>query len=89
MTGEIANRVPVPSMKRLLAANFTGLLIVYAAGMLYYWLICTFYTGRGIGFWTLFLYCFVLAVPGDAALCVVAALISKRLIPMLNAKAQR
>ena len=89
VTGEIANRVPVPSMKRLLAANFTGLLIVYAAGMLYYWLICTFYTGRGIGFWTLFLYCFVLAVPGDAALCVVAALISKRLIPMLNAKAQR
>ena len=81
----IANRDPHPTMRRLLAANFTGLCIVYAFGMLYYWLISTFYTGRGIGLWPLFLYCFILAVPGDAVLCVVAAVIAKRLIPARSA----
>lgn len=44
VTGVIANRDPHPTMRRLLAANFTGLCIVYAFGMLYYWLISTFYT---------------------------------------------
>lgn len=84
ITGVIANRVPAPSVKRLVAANFAGLLIVYAFGMVYYWLIYQFYIGTGIGFWTLFLYCFLLAVPGDLVLCVVAAMLGKRLIPILR-----
>lgn len=86
VTGTIANRVPTPSMQRLLAANFIGLAFVYTFGMVYYWLIYTFYIGSGIGFWTLFLYCFVLAVPGDIVLCVIAAFLGKRLIPILNMK---
>ena len=88
-TGVIANRDTHPTMRRLLAANFTGLGIVYAFSMLYYWLISTFYTGRGIGLWPLFLYCFILAVPGDAVLCVVAAVIAKRLIPARSAIVSR
>lgn len=83
-TGAIANQTAAPSMKRLLAANFIGLLIVYACGMVYYWLMSTLYIGTEIGFWTLFLYCFVLAVPGDIFLCFVAAFIGKRLIPALH-----
>lgn len=86
VTGTIANRVPAPSVKRLLAANFIGLVIVYTCGMVYYWLICTFYIGSGIGFWTLFFYCFVLAVPGDIVLCVAAAFLGKRLVPILRRK---
>lgn len=85
-TGKIANKTENPSYKRLLAANFIGLLIVYAAGMVYYWAISTFYLGTGIGLWTLFLYCFVLAVPGDILLCVVAAVLAKRLIPILRGR---
>ena len=84
VTGRIANAVPAPSFKRLLAANFTGLIIVYLMGMVYYWLISTLYIGTEIGFWTLFLYCFLLAVPGDILLCIVAAIIGKRLVPALN-----
>ena len=84
VTGVIANRVPAPSVKRLVAANFAGLLIVYTFGMVYYWLIYQFYIGTGIGFWTLLLYCFVLAVPGDLVLCVVAAMLGKRLMPILK-----
>lgn len=84
VTGTIANSSDNPSMKRLLIANFVGLLIVYAFGMIYYWIIMTFYVGSGIGIWTLFLYCFILAVPGDIVLCVVAAVLSKRVVPIIK-----
>ncbi len=86
VTGTVSNRIPAPSMRRLLAANFIGLVIVYTFGMVYYWLICTFYIGSGIGFWTLFLYCFLLAVPRDVLLCVIAAFLGKRHVPILHMK---
>lgn len=84
VTGMIANKVPFPSMKRLLTAAFIGLVIVYLFGMVYYYLISDFYLGTPIGLWPLFLYCFVLAVPGDIVLCIVGALIGKRLIPFIK-----
>lgn len=84
VTGTIANRVMAPSFQRLMTANFIGLGIVYLVGMAYYWMIYTFYIGSGIGFWTLFLYCFLLAVPGDILLCVLAAVLGKRLIPYIR-----
>lgn len=72
VTGKMVWKTKEPSAKRLLVACFSGLAIVYACGMIYYWAICTFYIGTGIGIWTLFLYCFLLAVPGDILLCFLA-----------------
>jgi len=83
-TGVIANKSSTPSYQRLLAANFTGLFIVYLFGMAYCWLINNFYLRAGIGLWPLFLYCFILAVPGDIVLCILAAVLGKRLIPVLH-----
>lgn len=84
VTGKIAHQTAEPTTKRLLAAGFAGLLVVYAFGMVYYWLICEFYIGTGIGLWTLILYCFLLAVPGDILLCAVSAFLAKRLLPVLQ-----
>lgn len=84
VTGKIANMVPNPSYKRLLASNFIGLLIVYGLGMVYYYYISNFYLHTPIGIGALFLYCFILAVPGDIILCIVAAIIAKRLIPVIK-----
>lgn len=84
LTGFIARSVPMPSLKRLLAANFAGLAVVYALGMFYVYIINNFYLGHALGLWPLFLYCFVLAVPGDICLCIVAAFIGRRLIPVLG-----
>lgn len=84
VTGKIANSSRSLTMKRLLTANFTGLLIVYTFGMVYYWIIMTFYVGSGIGIWTLFLYCFILAVPGDIVLCILAAVLSKRVVAVIR-----
>lgn len=86
VTRVIANRVTAPGYGRLLAANFAGLGIVYLFGMVYYYLMSNFYLGNPIGLWPLFLYCFLLAVPGDGdiVLCILGALLGKRLIPILN-----
>lgn len=84
VTGMLANRVENPSYRRLLAADFIGLGIVYLFGMVYYYLISDLYLGTPIGLWPLFLYCFLLAVPGDIILCILGAVLAKRLIPIMR-----
>ncbi|MCI8660087.1 MAG: biotin transporter BioY [Lachnospiraceae bacterium] len=86
VTGVIANGKGNPGYPRLMAANFIGLGIVYFFGMVYYYLISDFYLGTPIGLWPLFLYCFILAVPGDIVLCIVGAVLGKRMIPALKAE---
>lgn len=70
--------------KKLLLANFSGLLAVYGCGMLYYYIIGNYIINQPIALWPLFLYCFLLAVPGDIFLCIAAALLGKKLIPVLR-----
>lgn len=84
VTGMIANKVTNPEYKRLLVANFIGLGIVYLCGMVYYYMMSNFYLDTPIGLWPLFLYCFLLAVPGDIVLCILAAILAKRLIPIMK-----
>ncbi|MEG1568402.1 MAG: biotin transporter BioY [Oscillospiraceae bacterium] len=86
VTGTIANKHKRATYKQLLIANFTGLAIVYIFGMAYYYLISNFYLGSPIGLWPLVLYCFILAVPGDIALCILSAVLAKRIIPVLHRK---
>ncbi len=83
VTGKIANKTASPSFPRLLAANFSGLAIVYLAGMIYYYFCANFWiAGNEISLYSLFIYCFVLAVPGDIVLCILAAFLGKRLVPL-------
>lgn len=85
VTGQIANAVAAPSFKRLLAANFAGLGIVYAFGMVYFYLASNLWIeGGAISVGMVVWYCFVLAVPGDILLCVLAAVLGKRLIPIVR-----
>ena len=83
-TGSIANRTENPGYRRLLAANFLGLGIVYLFGMVYCYLISNFYLETPIGLRALFLYSFLLTVPGDIVLCGVGAVLGKRLIPLFK-----
>lgn len=84
VAGNIAHKVSSPSYRRLLTANFAGLFVVYAIGMMYYALISNFYLGTPIGLWPLFLYCFILAIPGDIVLCIAGAVIAKVLLPVIK-----
>lgn len=84
VTGKIVNKVSNPTYKRVLLGNFIGLVIVYSLGMIYYYIICNFVINTPIGVWPLFLYCFILAVPGDILLCIISAILYKRLIPAVK-----
>ena len=86
VTGAIAEKSERPGVKRLLAAAFAGLAIVYVFGMVYYYFMSNFYLGTPIGLWPLFIYCFVLAVRGDIVLCAVVEKKKKRLIPVIKKK---
>lgn len=84
ITGAIAHASRQPTYKRLLAAGFAGLAIVYLAGMLYYYVVANYYIQKPIGIWPLIWYCFILPLPGDIAICFASAFLGKRLIPILN-----
>ena len=84
VTGHLAWRVDRPGYGALLAANFAGLTVVYIFGMVYYYAMSNLYLQNPIGPWPLFLYCFLLAVPGDMVLCVVGAVLAKRLLPLVK-----
>lgn len=82
VTGLIAERMKEKTIPRYLLANFTGLMIVYVVGMVYYYIICNYVINTPIAFGPLFLYCFLLAVPGDICLCIFAAVLVKKVKPI-------
>lgn len=85
VTGKISNAVKNPSYKRILAANFAGMGIVYALGLIHCYIVSNYWVGgTPIGVWALILHCFLLVVPGDIAFCFLGALIGKRLIPITS-----
>lgn len=84
VTGSISYKVPEPSLKRLTIAALAGLGVIYAIGTVYFYFISNFYLGTHVGIWTALLYCFLVFVPGDGAMSIIAALVAKRLIPVLE-----
>lgn len=64
--------------KNIFLASIINLLIVYALGMIHYYFISNFYSDSPIGVGALFLYCFVLAAPGDLFLCFISASVGQK-----------
>lgn len=86
ITGRMVEKSVDVGFKKVLFANFVGLLVVYLFGMVYFYFISRFYIGSPIGFWALLFYCFVLAVPGDIALCFFGAFLYGKLAPFVKYK---
>lgn len=84
LTGVITRKREAPSFLRLMCAGLAGLLVIYVIGVLYYWAVSALYLGTAISARTLLVYCFLLTLPGDILLCVLASLLCRRLIPILN-----
>ena len=70
------------NMANYLLANFAGLAVVYSIGMIYYYVICNYVINTPIAVKPLFIYCFLLAVPGDICLCILAAVFVRRVKPV-------
>lgn len=84
VTGWLAEHMKQKTVSHYLAANLAGLMVVYTFGMVYYYVICNYVIDTPIGVWPLFLYCFLLAVPGDIALSMLGAVIARRVRPIIG-----
>lgn len=84
VTGSIVERKKKLLTRWVIAVNFLGLLLVYAFGMVYYYVVCNYVIDTPIALGPLFLYCFVLAVPGDICLCILAAVLTVRVKPVFD-----
>ena len=72
------------SVARYYAAGLAHLAVVYAVGLVYYYCITNYYLHNPMGVGALLLHCFLMTLPGDLALCLVSALLAKRLRPVLR-----
>lgn len=77
VTGKLAEKKY--TFKNFLLSSMVGLICVYAAGLVYYYFISTMYLGNQLEIKNLFIYCFLLTLPADIIMCILASTIGKRL----------
>ena len=82
--GKLTEKFGYNSYFKLVLAYFIGLMIDYAVGMIYYYVICNYVIDTPIALWPLILYCFIMVIPGDIVLCFIAAYITKRIKPVIT-----
>lgn len=69
---------------RFTMAGLCGLAVVYGVGLAYYWCISKYYLQSDIGVWTILVNCFFVPLPKDIVMCIPAAVLAKRLLPIVK-----
>ncbi len=80
-TGALVWRKNYVDGKWFFLAALAGLLAIYFIGTAYCYWISVFVLGTEIAFWPLFVSCAIIPLPGDIALCILAAITGKRMFP--------
>lgn len=78
VTGRLAERAR-PRMASLLAVNLAGMAVVYAFGLVWFYVVSNFVLAAPVSIWWVVLYCGILQVGPDFLLCVAAAGLALRL----------
>ena len=86
VTGLIVEKKQNPSFLRILGASFAGM--AFVLGAIYFYIICNFVINAPVSIGKTVMSCFVLVAPGNIALAILAALVAKRIIPILNRQNQ-
>ncbi len=86
MTAYFTAKIEKPNMKSLLLAQLPGLFLMYAVALPYFYLISNLYLDNGMGVDVLMTTCFLWMMPGEAAKCLLAAWLGKRLVPLFRRK---
>nr|WP_245684765.1 biotin transporter BioY [Orenia metallireducens] len=82
--GKIIENLTHKTFINFLLANFIGLTVVYLFGVVYLYLNLNFITGTTISLSKAIKIGFLLPIPGDLLLCIIAALISKKVITQVR-----
>lgn len=84
LTGWIVRRLPEVKVSSLFLAQLAGVAVIYAFGMTYFYLMSNYYTNNPVSLGTLFMTSFLTALPKDLILSLLAAMLAKKMIPMLK-----
>lgn len=84
VTGRISSLSRKYSIRWYLFSAVLGMLVMYLAGMIYFYLISNFVVHIEVTWKIVFFNCFLMTVGGDIVLCVMAAIMAVRLKPMLR-----
>lgn len=84
VVGKMAQSYKNPSLRQLMLANIGGILVIYIFGVLYFYIISNFVINVPIGVGPLLVYCFAMVIPGDLITALLAAVITKRLRPIIR-----
>lgn len=82
--GKLTGRLKEPKITTLFLINIIGILIIYAVGVPYLYLIKNLYLNSQTSLWTVMYYGFITTILGDIIKCYLAALIAVRLIPIVR-----
>ena len=72
------------SFIHLLCCNLIGEVVLYIFGISYYFILNTFYFGKTVAIWPMFVYCCFVFIPSDLLSSVMSVIVSKRIWPVLN-----
>ncbi|MHB8063666.1 MAG: biotin transporter BioY [Ruminiclostridium sp.] len=84
VVGKLSERMKEPKILKLFLINIIGVLIIYAIGIPYLYLVKNLYLNSQTSLWTVLYYGFVTTILGDIIKCYLAALIAVRLIPIVR-----
>ncbi len=82
--GLLSERLKKISIAKLFVINLIGVLIIYAVGVPYLYLIKNLYLNAGASFWKILYSGFLITLPGDILKGYLAALIGAKLIPVIK-----
>lgn len=84
VSGTVAKHLDRLSFKWYLFSAFWGLIVMYLSGMLYFYFISNYVIHMPVSWKLVFINCFLLTVGGDFILCIMAALLARRLKPLVR-----
>ena len=84
ISGVFTWKIKAPGYMRYVLAGLAGTAVIYAVGLVYFYIIANFVINSPIGVWPLLLNCFLLTLPGDIALVFAGSILAQRLRPVLN-----
>lgn len=84
LTGWIAHNGKEISFKRLLLADFAGMIITYVIGIGYFVLIMTFHLNYDVTLEFVFVNLLLMFLPADILSCIIGAMFGQKLIPQIN-----
>lgn len=84
LTGRVCELRKHADFPWLLFSAFWGLIADYACGMIYFYICSNYVLHVTVGWKLVFVNCFLLTVGEDFILCVLAAMLAKRLIPVFS-----